>query len=386
MAWFDKAKEWMTPERAAAFQGIGMGLSQLDAGQPVNLSPAYEALEKRRQQTAMRKVMEVPGVMDKFTPEQQAVLASMPESLATQIIMEHAFKPEAGPVAGVNVGGSLVNPYTGEVMYAEAADAPAPYTDLAKINADLQAGLITPEQAQTAMSGMSRTDVPAAFASLDMQAQAAGYQPGTPEYQEFMRNGGGSGAPAAFIALDLQAKAAGFEPGTPGYQDFMATRGAGLIAAAKAKGEDVAQLESMDSKMEGLETVVERLGELSEGATYTYAGRARDELRKQLGMEPTDAAVARAEYIAMVDNQVLPLLRDTFGAAFTQKEGETLRATLGDPNKSPAEKQAVLTAFIEQKRRDLSALEKRTGGDADTSADAPKGGNTTSSGVQWSIE
>lgn len=125
MGWFDKAKEWMTPERALAFQGIGMGLSQLDAGQPVNLSPVYEALEQRKQQAAMRKVMEVPGVMDKFTPEQQAVLASMPESLATQIIMEHAFKtPE--PVAGVNVGGNLVNPYTGEIMYSGPQDAPKP--------------------------------------------------------------------------------------------------------------------------------------------------------------------------------------------------------------------------------------------------------------------
>lgn len=80
-------------------------------------------------------------------------------------------------------------------------------------------------------------DTPAAFASLDLQARAAGFEPGTPEYQEFMRNGGGSGTPAAFTALDLQAQAAGFKPGTPEYQDFMATRGAGLIAEAKAQGE-----------------------------------------------------------------------------------------------------------------------------------------------------
>ena len=84
-------------------------------------------------------------------------------------------------------------------------------------------------------------NVPAGFASLDMQAQAAGFAPGTPEYQEFMRNGGGSGTPAAFTALDLQARAAGFEPGTPEYQEFMATRGAGLAAQAKAEGEAAAE-------------------------------------------------------------------------------------------------------------------------------------------------
>lgn len=208
------------------------------------------------------------------------------------------------------------------------------------------------------------SNVPAAFASLDLQAKAAGFEPDTPEYQEFMRNGGGSGTPAAFTALDLQAKAAGFEPGTPQYQEFMATRGAGFIAAAKAKGEDAATAESLESKMPGLEEVVQKLDELSEKATYTYGGQALDWSRKQLGMDPREAAVARSEYIAMVDNQVLPLLRDTFGAQFTQAEGETLRNTLGDPDKSPTEKQAVLKAFIEQKRRDIEALNVRTGRDA----------------------
>jgi dephospho-CoA kinase len=86
-----------------------------------------------------------------------------------------------------------------------------------------------------------------------------------------------------------------------------------------------------------------------------------DSVAKQTGQLPREAAVARARYIAVVDNQVLPLLRDTFGAAFTQKEGETLRNTLGDPNKSPAEKKAVLRSFIEQKRRDLEALAMQSG-------------------------
>jgi hypothetical protein len=80
--------------------------------------------------------------------------------------------------------------------------------------------------------------VPASFQALDLQAKAAGLQPGTPEYQDFMRTGGqaGAGMPAAFVALDAQARAAGYEPGTPEYQDFMATRGAGLVEAAKVKG------------------------------------------------------------------------------------------------------------------------------------------------------
>ena len=51
----------------------------------------------------------------------------------------------------------------------------------------------------------------------------------------------------------------------------------------------------------------------------------------------------------MIDNQVLPLLKATFGAAFTVSEGDKLSATLGDINLSPDEKDAALDAFIEQK-------------------------------------
>lgn len=42
--------------------------------------------------------------------------------------------------------------------------------------------------------------------------------------------------PAAFKSLDMQAQAAGYAPGTPEYKEFMATRGAGLVAEAKAVG------------------------------------------------------------------------------------------------------------------------------------------------------
>jgi len=133
------------------------------------------------------------------------------------------------------------------------------------------------------------------------------------------------------------------------------------VVAGKAKGEAQAALDSLTAKMPGLETVVAELNDLADKATYTLGGQAWDATVKQLGGAPSASAIARAEYIAKVDNQVLPLLRDTFGAAFTAKEGDALRATLGDPDKSPQEKKAVLNAFIEQKKRDLEALAKQTG-------------------------
>lgn len=146
-----------------------------------------------------------------------------------------------------------------------------------------------------------------------------------------------------------------------------------LKVEGKGQGEASESLKSMTSKMPGLEKVVTELDDLSNKATYTVAGKVIDFGMRQAGLEPRDAAVARSRYTAMVDNQILPLLRDTFGAQFTEREGATLKQTLGDADKSPQEKQAVLKAFIQQKRRDIEALESRL-----SPASAPQGNNAQS--------
>lgn len=133
-------------------------------------------------------------------------------------------------------------------------------------------------------------------------------------------------------------------------------------AAGKADVETQVSFDSLNSKMPGLRQVVTELGDLAEKATYTMTGQLWDDVVRETGNLPTEGSLARTKYMSMVDNQVLPLLRDTFGAAFTVQEGESLRATLGAPNKSPAEKKAVLEAFIEQKTRDLQALQSRLPG------------------------
>lgn len=131
-----RAREWMTPERAIAFQGIGLGLSQLGAGQPVNLSPAYEALAQRKQEQQLRGVMEQPGVMDRYTPQQRAALAAMPPTLATQILMEDLFAPPAPPPEAqiMEVDGALVriDPVTGEAapIYQSPQAGPTPTDDM----------------------------------------------------------------------------------------------------------------------------------------------------------------------------------------------------------------------------------------------------------------
>ena len=238
-------------------------------------------------------------------------------------------------------------------------------------------------------------DAPSAFQALAYQARAAGLEEGSPEYQEFMLSGGG--APATYRALKMQAEAAGFQEGTPEFQEFMATRGAGLQAGARqtatnvanvATGGDAAQaiaagtetgkkvvqegseLNEMQRNIQGLRVTIDQLSALSDAATYTALGQVGNEIRKQLGLDPSEGAVARTEYIAVVNNQILPLLKETFGAAFTAAEGDTLRATLGDPNKTPAEKKVVLNAFIAQKERDLAA---RQGGPTSSAPSATGG-------------
>lgn len=94
-----KVGGWMTPERGMALSAIGQGLSQMSMGQPADLSNAMMALQDRQQKAQMRDALEGSGVMSRFTPEQRALLASMPPSAAMQIISGQVFRePEAPKV------------------------------------------------------------------------------------------------------------------------------------------------------------------------------------------------------------------------------------------------------------------------------------------------
>jgi hypothetical protein len=195
-----------------------------------------------------------------------------------------------------------------------------------------------------------------------------------------MLNGGG--APANIRALRMQALDAGLLPGTPEYQEFMATRGSGLAADASTRATNIADAETaadaeesrsrgsalgtrnaedeirlvdMQRNMPGLLRTVAQLDELSGIATFGLAAVAADDARRALGQEVSAGGQARAEYIAIVDNEILPLLRITFGAAFTVEEGARLRATLGNENGTPAERRATLDAFIQRKQVELES-------------------------------
>ena len=132
-------------------------------------------------------------------------------------------------------------------------------------------------------------------------------------------------------------------------------------STGKGQGEAIVSLQSQESKLLELENAVQELSALGQTATYTKAGQAKNAALRELGLPVGQGAIDRKEYIAKVDNQILPLLRDTFGAAFTKAEGDSLKSTLGDPNASPAEKDAVLKSFIAQKKATIESTRRQIG-------------------------
>lgn len=127
---------------------------------------------------------------------------------------------------------------------------------------------------------------------------------------------------------------------------------------ARSRGETLSTLGRSRAAMPGLINVVDSLKELAPIATSTLGGRVFNTVVKEAGFGATKGSTARAKFIAIVSNQVLPLLKETFGAAFTANEGQELKATMGDPNASPDEKIAQLEVFIEQKQRSIETAER----------------------------
>jgi len=138
-----------------------------------------------------------------------------------------------------------------------------------------------------------------------------------------------------------------------------------VVGQAKVEQERTSELEERVSQMPELERVVSKLRDLSGEATYSLPKQAIDWTAAQSGYGATEGAIARSKYQAIIDNEILPLLRQTFGAQFTQQEGESLKKTLGDVDKTPEEKQAVLDTFMETKRGQIEALKRQQGQQAE---------------------
>jgi hypothetical protein len=145
---------------------------------------------------------------------------------------------------------------------------------------------------------------------------------------------------------------------------------------AEERGEVLTDLNRMTAALPGLTTAVDQLRDLSSIATSTIGGKIFNAAVKETGFGSTKGATAKAKFIAIVNNQVLPLLKPTFGSAFTETEGDALRATMGDADATPEEKMAQLDAFIDQKKRDVETKQAQLAQPAEPQAALTPTGRT----------
>ena len=140
---------------------IGVGLSQLSAGQAPNILPAWQAVEDRRAKRKLGEAMANPELLAGFTPEQQKMLSVMPPELAQSLIMEKMFAPPVAPE---------YREFNGD-LYDMSGGTPSVVLD----------GMSGAEvEAQKAAAERAKREQDAAF---------LGYAPGSPEFNQYVVTG-----------------------------------------------------------------------------------------------------------------------------------------------------------------------------------------------------
>lgn len=129
----------------------------------------------------------------------------------------------------------------------------------------------------------------------------------------------------------------------------------------KSTGEAQASYEDFMAELPMLESATSDLMRLADLATYNFAGRSRDSIKRQFGIDVGSAAEAKAKYGTIVKSTVLPTLKATFGGQMSITEGEWLMSTLGADDMSPEEKKAAITARAEGWKRQAEAKARRIG-------------------------
>jgi len=145
---------------------------------------------------------------------------------------------------------------------------------------------------------------------------------------------------------------------------------------AKDQADKTVLYKSIQSKMPQVAATIDQLRTLAKTAAYSPIENKVNDVRRAMGQPVSQGAVDRAKYMATVRDVLLPQLRETFGAQFTQIEGEKLEASLGDPNLSPEEKDAALTSYLEQKMATLQSLGREIGAPPTVGVSSTVGGTT----------
>jgi hypothetical protein len=249
---------------------------------------------------------------------------------------------------------------------------------LPQINSTVEMGV------RTGMIEPFGGQVPASFRALQMQAEAAGLVPGTPQYEEFMRYGGGT---ATLGGRGLER----YENGTAIYylgtgetkvvdpirgeitdpeekkEVIREARASGLIyeydaAAAGQRGALTEQRnqEVLDTgirasmNVQKLKDALEILDTVETGGLASLGIK----LRRQLGI--TSADEGRLAYI--LRKNVLSQLKPTFGAAFTAREGDLLASIEANEDQSTEVNRALLQDVLNYSLLDIERAKSRAAG------------------------
>lgn len=113
------------------------------------------------------------------------------------------------------------------------------------------------------------------------------------------------------------------------------------------------ELAEFESKFPSLAENLQEAQSLVNQLPFGVIEEAAQATARAAGIE-TDSMVAESKFNSILDNQILPLLKQTFGAAFTAEEGRRLRDTI-EGKGGPRAKIETINAFINQKVKDIQA-------------------------------
>jgi hypothetical protein len=131
---------------------------------------------------------------------------------------------------------------------------------------------------------------------------------------------------------------------------------------AKQEGIAFTDLNRSKAALPSLEKTIGELKTLAPIATSTLAGRGFDALAKELGFGATKGSTAKVKFTSLIQNQILPLLKPTFGGNTSDNELNQLKLTLADPNDAPENKIAALDAFLSQQKLKIESQEREIQG------------------------
>ena len=135
------------------------------------------------------------------------------------------------------------------------------------------------------------------------------------------------------------------------------------ISIAKWNGTNEAEekdvIASMSANLPALRATTERLKGLAATASFSLPQKGFNFVMQQaFGVTP-QGSTDRERMKSIVNNMILPLLKQTFGASFTVNEKDELKATLLDMDMPAPARIAALEEYMNGKTRELQVLQSK---------------------------